>query len=133
MLTIWAFDHIENKLSSYRGKDYMKKFCVSLREHAKNIIDFQKKKMLPLTKEKLKSHQDAKLCYICEKRILKKLSKIKNYREARHHCHYTAKYRAAVHSICNLKFKVSNEIPVVFHNRSNYGYHFIIKEFANKF
>ena len=37
----------------------MKKFCESLREHRKNIIDFVKKKMLPLTKEELKSHQDA--------------------------------------------------------------------------
>ena len=30
-------------------------FCTSLREQAKNIIDFEKKKMLPLTKEELKS------------------------------------------------------------------------------
>ena len=33
----------------------MKMFCTSLREQAKNIIDFEKKKMLPLTKEELKS------------------------------------------------------------------------------
>ena len=26
-----------------------------------------------------------------------------------------------------------HEIPVVFHNGSNYDYHFIIKELANKF
>ena len=26
-----------------------------------------------------------------------------------------------------------NEIPVVFHNGSNYDYHFIIKELANEF
>ena len=43
----------------------MNKFCTSLREHRKNIIDFQKKKMIPLTKEDVKSHQDGKLCYIC--------------------------------------------------------------------
>ena len=29
----------------------MKRFCEYLREHAKNIIDFEKKSMLPLTKE----------------------------------------------------------------------------------
>ena len=45
----------------------MKKFCNSLREHTKNIIDFEKKKMLLLTKEELKSHQDGKVCYICGK------------------------------------------------------------------
>ena len=39
----------------------MKKFCGHLREHAKNIIDFEKKKLLPLTKEELKSYQDIKV------------------------------------------------------------------------
>ena len=32
-----------------------------------------------------------------------------------------------------MKFNVSNEIPVVFHNGSNYDYDFIIKELANEF
>ena len=54
--TIWAFDNIENKRSLYRGEDCMKNFCESLKEHAKNITDFEKKKMLPLPKEELKSH-----------------------------------------------------------------------------
>ena len=40
-----------------------------LREHAKIITDFEEKKMLPLTKEELKSHQDAKVCSICGKGI----------------------------------------------------------------
>ena len=56
MSTIWGFDYIEVKRTLYCGKDCMKKFCTSLKEHANNIIDFEKKKMLPLTKEELKSH-----------------------------------------------------------------------------
>ena len=67
MSTIWAFDHIEGKHTLHRGKNCMKKICESLREQAKNVIDIEKKKMLPLTKEELKSHQDAKQCYICGK------------------------------------------------------------------
>ena len=67
MSTIWAFDHIENKHTLYRGKDCTKKFFESLKENVKNIIDFEKKKLLPFTKENLKSHQDAKVCYICGK------------------------------------------------------------------
>ena len=51
MSTIWGFDHIENKHNLYRGKKFKKIFCTPLREHAKNIIDFEKKKLLPLTKE----------------------------------------------------------------------------------
>ena len=48
------------------------------------------------------------------KRNLKKLSKSINYRKVRDHCQYAGKYRDAAHSICNLKFNMSNEIPVVF-------------------
>ena len=55
MSTIWVFNHIKNKHSIYRGKDFMKKFCESLGVHTKTIIDFEKKKMLPLTKGELKS------------------------------------------------------------------------------
>ena len=70
--TIWEIHHIENKHTLYRGKDCMKKLCNSLREHAKNIINFENKKMLPLAKEELKSHQDAKVCYILRKMNFKK-------------------------------------------------------------
>ena len=38
----------------------------------------------------------------------------------------------AAHCICNLKFNVPNEIPVVFHICSNYDYRFIMKEIANE-
>ena len=87
MSKICEFYHIEDKHTLYGGKDCKKKFCTSLKEHAKSIIDFEKKKMLPLRKEELKSHQDAKECYICGKRILKKFAKDKNYRKVRDHCH----------------------------------------------
>ena len=114
MSTIWAFDQIENKHILYRRKNCMKKFSESLREHTKSIIDFEKKKMLPLTKEELKSYQDAKVCYICVKRISQKLPKNKNYQKVRDHCHYTGKYKDPANSICTLKFNVTNEIPVFF-------------------
>ena len=64
MLTIWGFDSKEIKHTLYRGKDCMKRFCSSLREHAKNINDFEKKKMLPLTKEELNPDQNEKVCCI---------------------------------------------------------------------
>ena len=50
--------------------------------------------------------------------------------KVRDHCHYTGKYRGAAHSICNLRYKISKEIPVVFHNGSTYDYRFIIKQLA---
>ena len=89
--------------------------------------------MLTLTKEELKSHQDAKVCYICGKRFIKKFANDKNHGKVRDHGHYTVKYRGAAHSICILKFNVPNEIPAVFHNDSSYDYHFIIKKLPNEF
>ena len=135
MLTIWAFDYLENKHTLYCDEDCVKKICSSLRQHATNIPNFEKKKMLTLTKKELKLHEDAAGYYICGKRILKNLKNLKNYWKFRDHCHYAGKHREAVQSICNLKFNVPNEIPVVFHNGSNYDYQFIIKEyeFAGKF
>ena len=51
MSTIWAFDSMESNHTLYRGEDCMKKFCESLREHSKNIIDFEKKKSYRQQKE----------------------------------------------------------------------------------
>ena len=73
------------------------------------------------------------MLYLWKKKILKKLSKCRNYQKVRDHCHYKDKYRGKTHSNCNLKFNVPNEIPLVFHNCSNYNYHFLIKELANEF
>ena len=49
--TLWAFVVVENKHTLNRGQNSMKKFCSSLKEHSTNVIDYQKKKMLPLTKK----------------------------------------------------------------------------------
>ena len=54
-------------------------------------------------------------------------------RKVRDHCHYTGKYRGAAHNICNLRYKIPKEIPVVFHNGPTYDYHFIIKQLAREF
>ena len=78
MSTIWTLDNIENKYSLYRGEDCVKTFCSSLKEHATNIINFEKKKMLPLTKRRakitLKTQQNVTFA---EKDYQKSLLKIK--------------------------------------------------------
>ena len=45
MSTICAFNNIENKHTLYYAEDCTKKFCESFKEHTKNIIHFEKKKM----------------------------------------------------------------------------------------
>ena len=40
----------------YIGEDCMRMFCESLREHGIKIVNFEKKKMIPLTSEECKSY-----------------------------------------------------------------------------
>ena len=58
---------------------------------------------------------------------------IKKCHKVRDHCHYTGEYRGAAHIICNLKYIIPTEIHRAFHNKSNYDYHFVMKELAEEF
>ena len=107
-------------------------YCEFLREHAMKIINFKKKKMKLLTKKQQESYENAKICFICKKKIENKYWKDK-YRKVRDHCHYVGEYRVAAHSICNLKYSVPKKIPIVFRNGSNYDYYFIIKKLTEEF
>ena len=126
IFTHCSFDESKNKLNYYRKDDCMNKFCKDLREHVTKIINYEKKKMIPLTTKEKIYHNKQKICYICKKEF-------NNNDKVRDHCHYTGKYRGAAHNICNLRYKVPKEIPIVFHNGSTYDYHFIIKELVKEF
>ena len=125
IFTHCSFDKSKNKLNYYRCKDCMKKFSKDLRERVSKIINYEKKKMIPLTVEEKIYHNKQKICYMCKKEFNN--NNDKNNYKVRDHCHYTRKYRVAAHNICNLRYKVPKEIPIVFHNGSIYNYHFIIK------
>ena len=130
IFTHCSFDESKNKLNYYRGDDCMKKFCKDLTEHSTKIINYEKKKMIPLTTEEKVHYNKQKVCYICKKEFDNNDKKQPKVRDP---CHYTGKYRGAAHNICNLRYKMPKEIPIVFHNSSTYGYHFIIKELAKEF
>ena len=130
IFTHCSFDKSKNKLNYYRGKDCMRKFSKDLREHSSKIIDYEKKKMILLTTEEKIYHNKQKICYICKKEFNN--NDKKNYKVS-DHCHYTRKYRAAAHNICNLRYNVPKEIPIVFHNGYIYDYHFIIKDLVKEF
>ena len=105
------------------------------------IINYKKKKKeIILNNEEKESYENQKGCYICEKEFCTDKNNEKEFelkQKVRNHCHYTGKYRGAAHSICNLRYKIPREIPIVIHNGSIHDYYFIItqlvKELKGKF
>ena len=92
--------------------------------------------MIPLTDNENKSYEEQEKCHICQKEFCydkNEKKKFKIYQKVRDHCHYTGKFRGAAHSICNLNYKVPQEIPVKIHNGSTNDYHFMINELAEEF
>ena len=130
IFTHCSFDKSKSKLNYYRGEDCMTKFCKDLREHATKITNYEKKDMLPLTKKEEENYNNQKVCYICKKEF-DKIDK-KHYK-VRYHCPYIGKYRGATHNICNLRYKIPKEIPIILHNGYTYDYNFIIKELVKEF
>ena len=64
------FDESKNKLNYYRDKDCMKKFCKDLKEHATRIINHEKKKIIPLTKEEKINYKIRKFLIYARKNLI---------------------------------------------------------------
>ena len=71
--------------------------------HSTNTIDFEKEKILPLTKIKVKIKQRSNRSYVCGEKFLKKFANDKNYQKVIDHFHFTGKCRGEANSICNSK------------------------------
>ena len=75
--------------------------------------------MKRLHSEQWRDHNRATIYHIC----------LKGFRvhdpKVRDHCHYTGKYRGPAHRSCNLRYKIPNYIPIIFHILS--------RELAKKF
>ena len=134
MFTSCSFDEKENKLNYYRGKDCIEKLCKKLKKRAMKIINYEKKEMIPLTKEENKSYKEQKICHICEKKFCmdKDDENYKNRKQVKDQCHYTGKFRGAAHSKCNLNYKFPKDIPIIIYNAS-YDTHFIISQLEEEF
>ena len=114
-----------NPLKQYRGRDCVSKFCKTIMAEAKRLYkSAPKKPMDKLTKEQTVEFVTAKECHICFKKFSPKDRKVRD------HCHYTGKYRGAAHSSCNLRYRIPDYIPVIFHNLAGYDVHLFIKELA---
>ena len=98
------------------------------------IINYEEKEMIPLADEENKSYKQQEVCNICEGKFCtdEDDENYKNRKKVKDHCHYTGKFKGAAHSICNLRYKVPDNIPIIIHNAS-YDTHFIINQLGEEF
>ena len=54
----------------------MKKFCKDLRTHTTKIINYEMKKMIPLTIKGKIHYNEQEICYICKKNLIRMIRKI---------------------------------------------------------
>ena len=107
----------------------MEKFVGNIEEEVKRLnATFPKQPMTELTDVLKREHRAAEKCHIC----LKECNDPRN-RKVRDHCHYTSLYQGAAHNNCNLKYRIPDYIPIVFHNLSGYDAHLFIKELGRRF
>ena len=129
-----SFDKKENKLNYYRGKDCAEKVCKKFRERVMEVINYKKRDIIPLSQEEINFYNEQEISHICKHGFCedKDDKDYINRKKVKDHCHIAGKYRGAVHSKCNLNYKVQKEIPVIIHNAS-YDTHFIINQLAIEF
>ena len=107
----------------------METFVEYIEEEVKRLYaTFPQQPMTELTNVLKKEHKAAEKCHIC----LKECNDPQN-KKVRDHCHYASLYRGAAHNTCNLKYRIPDHIPIVFHNLSGYDAHLFIKELGKKF
>ena len=102
-------------------------FSKALKSEVEKIMSMKQKPMDPLTEQEIIAHSNARTCFICQKSFDDDEKNIKV------RFHYTGKYRGVPHRVCNLQYKVPKNIPVVFHNGSNYDFHIVIKQIPKDF
>ena len=109
----------------YRGEKAVYRFMEAMLKevrYCKNVIKTQFNKPLKMTKNDEEKFQKADRCHICEQKYNEKDVRVRD------HCHITGKYRGSAHQDCNLKFQITDKIPVIFHNLRGYDSHFIMQE-----
>ena len=123
---VCCYDNTYSKpVEVYRGEDasnrFMKRMLAEVNYCKKTIKAHFNKDMIITSAEK-ESYKKEVLCHICGGEYTLEDPKVRD------HCHVTSNYRGAAHRSCNVNFRLTNKISVVFHNLRAYDSHFIMQE-----
>ena len=80
--------------------DCIEKLCEKLKKHAMKIINYEKKEMIPITKEENKCYKNQEACHISEEKFCvdKDDKNYTNKKKVKDHCQYTGKFREDAHT-----------------------------------
>ena len=118
-------DKYTKKINIYRGPKAVYKFMEAMLKeigYCKYVIKKYFNKPLKMTADNGEQFQKEIKCHICDKEYKNNDIKVRD------HCHITGVYRGSAHQDCNLNFKLTDKIPVIFHNLRGYDSHFIMQE-----
>ena len=90
--------------------------------YCKSVIKYKFNKPLKMTSADELKFRKADKCHICN--VVYKEGDIR----VRDHCHITGLFRGSAHQDCNLSYKLTDKIPVVFHNLRGYDSQFIMQQ-----
>ena len=118
-------DKFSKPVQIYRGKNAVNKFLSKMIEEAEYCKQIKEKHFnqeMIITPEEEQQLKKSTECHICNKKYTT------NNKKVRDHCHITGWYRGSAHELCNLNYRISDKIPVIFHNLRGYDSHFIMQE-----
>ncbi|XP_057299328.1 uncharacterized protein LOC130629953 [Hydractinia symbiolongicarpus] len=75
-----------------------------------------------MSKTDIENFKTADSCHICNQKYIETDIKVRD------HCHVTGRYRGSAHNDCNLSYRLTDKVPVVFHNLRGYDSHFIMQQ-----
>ena len=91
-------------------------------EYCKKVKKHHFNQPMNLTSMEEEEFAAATECHICQKYFTEYDVRVRD------HCHITGKYRGAAHNKCNRSFRLTDKIPVIFHNLKGYDSHLIMQE-----
>ena len=110
----------------FKGKNCINKFIRWVLDKQKWTPQITKKyfnKRLIMTNKDEEIYNNLQIFWICNEKI--------NTDKVRDHCHVTGKFRGAAHNKYNLKLRIPEKLPIIFHNLQGHDTHIIFKELNN--
>ena len=116
-------DRFTKPIVVYRGENApyeVIKAILRKYKYCRKVMNKHFNKNLFMSEEEKHLFQQSNSCWICKIVIDNDEEKVRD------HCHVTGKFRGAAHWDCNINFRLTKIVPVIFHNLRGYDSHLFL-------